>query len=248
MLDRPPPGVFTSASPVVVCAHGLTGTRVGSCYRFVTLARRLAAINIACLRFDFHGCGESEGDFEDVTPAGLKCDLRAAMSAIDRAAGCDPTRVAIVASSYGAYSTALAAEDLTSVRAYAFWAPVAYPDRLIQRDMTPPAWSFLRSNGWIEHFGLKLGKGFIDGIGDSDAPALLARHPRPLLVLHGRGDKHVPIEHGLAYVEAMRSLDGNSRLIELETDDHGMRSVALNERIIDETVAWCRRFLHPQPA
>ena len=62
-LHTPEPGRFGSAAPVVVCCHGLTGTRVGSCYRFVTLARRLAERNVASLRFDFRGCGESGGVF-----------------------------------------------------------------------------------------------------------------------------------------------------------------------------------------
>ncbi|HWL95033.1 MAG TPA: alpha/beta fold hydrolase [Phycisphaerae bacterium] len=245
-LHRPEPGRYSTAAPVVVCAHGLTGTRVGSCYRFVTLARRLTQMNMACLRFDFRGCGESDGEFIDVTAARLVEDLRAAVAALDRAAGCDPTRLAVVASSYGAYSTALAVESLASARAFVFWAPVAYPKRLVERDMTPPAWKFLDANGWVEHFGLRMGRGFIDTLTDADAPALLAAHPRPLLVLHGRGDRHVPIEHGQAYVGAMKSVDGNSRLIELDTDDHGMRSVPLNDRIIDETTEWCRRFLHPE--
>lgn len=245
-LHVPPPGRSASAAPVVVCAHGLTGTRVGSCCRSVTLARRLVEMNVACLRFDFRGCGESEGLFQDVTPSRLVEDLQAAVRSLDRAPGCDPTRIAIVASSYGAYTTALSVETLSAVRAFVFWAPVAYPKKLVDRDMTPPAWQFIRKHGWIEHFGQRMGKEFVEGISDVDAPARLASIPRPLLVMHGAGDKHVPIEHGRAYVEAMKSLDGNSRLIELETEDHGMRSVPMNDRLVEESAEWCRRFLHPE--
>ncbi|HVP10853.1 MAG TPA: alpha/beta fold hydrolase, partial [Phycisphaerae bacterium] len=90
-LDWPEPTRSAMGAPVVVCCHGLTGTRIGSCYRLVTLARRLVAENIACLRFDFRGCGESDGDFQELCVPKLVEDLRAVIAAIDGLPGCDPT-------------------------------------------------------------------------------------------------------------------------------------------------------------
>ncbi len=245
-LHAPEPGRYAVAAPVVICAHGLTGTRVGSCYRFVRLARKLVEINIACLRIDFRGCGESSGCFQEVTPVRLVEDLLAAAGSLNHAAGCDPTRLGIVASSYGAFTTSLAIDRLDAVRSLVFWAPVADPRKLVDRDMTPQAWDFIGKHGWIDHFGMRMGRDFIDGLPDGDAPGRLAASPRPLLVMHGKGDKHVPIDHGRAYIDAMRVADGNSKLIEMDADDHGMRSVANNDRLLEETVSWCRRFLHPE--
>lgn len=53
----------------VLIAVGGPQYRVGSHRQFVLLARELAQQNIACLRFDFRGMGDSEGDvhgFEEV--------------------------------------------------------------------------------------------------------------------------------------------------------------------------------------
>ncbi len=53
----------------VLVAVGGPQYRAGSHRQFVLLARELARQNIACLRFDFRGMGDSEGDirsFEDV--------------------------------------------------------------------------------------------------------------------------------------------------------------------------------------
>lgn len=234
------------AAPVVVCAHGLTGTRVGSCYRFVSLARGLLEQNIACLRFDFRGCGESEGRFQDVTSASLLEDLMAAIAAIDHLPGCDPTRIGIAASSYGAFTTALSVESISALRCAVLWAPVSNPRAVIDRDMTEPAWKFLREHGWIEHFGLRMGKDFIDTLPKVDAPALLAEARKPLLIFHAEGDQHIPIAQGRAYEQAAKDRGVETQFEELPVKDHGMRNVSANDRIITGSVAWLRRFLHPE--
>ena len=247
-LHRPAPGRSMTAAPVVLCCHGLTGTRIGSCYRFVEIARRLAQQNMACLRFDFRGCGESEGRFIDVRAATLLEDLHAAIAAVDHLPGCDPMRLGIAASSFGAFTTSLAASDIIALKCLSFIAPVADPRALINRDMNQNAWSFLREHGWVEHFGLRLGAGFIDTLPQATGPEVLAKSPRPLLIFHGNGDRHVPAEQGRAYEAAVRAANVEVRFDSIEADDHGMRSVPANDKIIGDTVAWMRRFLHPEPA
>lgn len=230
--------------PVVVCCHGLTGTRVGTCYRFVTLARELARQDIACLRFDFRGCGESDGLFSELTPLRLVEDLRAVVAAVDRLPGCDPMRIGIAASSFGALTASLSAHELDSLRCMVFWAPVADAQGLVDHDMTDGALAFLREHGWVEHLGMRLGRAFIEGIPKLDAAQLLSKAARPLLIFHGQGDEQVPIEQGRAYERALASSGVEVRMEALPVSDHGMRSVAANDRIIEESVAWFRRFLH----
>lgn len=240
-LPAPAEGRF----PVVVCCHGLTGSRIGTCYRFVRLARRLAREGIACVRFDFRGCGESDGEFETLTAKRLVEDLLAVLSRIGSITQCDARRIGIVGSSFGAFTASLASDRIDGLRCIVFWAPVAHPRQLVEQQMSPPAWDLLRRQGWLEHQGHRLGAAFFDGLPDTDAPAALAVHPKPLLIYHGRGDRQVPFEHGLAYKTALSSAGAEVVLHELELDDHGMRSVAANDAILDGTVTWFRRFLQP---
>ena len=233
--------------PIVVCCHGLTGTRIGTCYRFVRLARRLVERNIACLRFDFRGCGESDGRFRDMRVESLTEDLRAAIATLDDLPQVQATRLGIVASSFGAYTTALVSESLASLSCVVMWAPVADAGSLIDRDMTEEGRVFLNAHGWVEHHGLRLGRVFVDQIPDADAPALLAKNPKPLLVFHGNGDRLVPVDHGRAYVSAIAEAGGEARLEALPVDDHGMRTVAANDAIIEGSVDWFCRFLQPAP-
>ncbi len=245
-LHVPDPARLTAAAPVVLCCHGLTGTRVGSCYRFVQLARRLVESNIACLRFDFRGCGESDGRFEDVTVSQLIEDVRAALASLDDMTGCDVTRLGVAASSFGALTASLALGDKAALTCLVLWAPVARMQPLVDRSLDGKAKALLDEQGWLDHNGHRLGRAFLYEIPSADAPTELAGRPRPTLIFHGSDDQSVPIEHGKAYEEALRKAGADVRLEVLPTDDHGMRSVDLNERIIDGSAAWFRRFLQPE--
>lgn len=244
-LTRPRPGTSPFAPPVVVCCHGLTGTRQGSSYRFVALARRLAADRIATLRFDFRGCGESDGDFREVTAATCREDLAAVIATLDRTPGIDPTRIGIVGSSFGCFTAAHGAASMPGLKCLAFWAPVSDPRALSQRDMAGGGWDFLNKHGYVDHHGLPLAKPFFDTLPERDGPTCLAASPRPLLIHHGTGDQQVPIDQGRAYETAMNACGSEVQMHALETKDHGMRSVVLNEQIVTATADWMRRFLHP---
>lgn len=53
--------------PVVVMVHGLAGTKVGRHRLYVRLAEKLSKMGIATFRLDMRGCGDSEGDFTQIT-------------------------------------------------------------------------------------------------------------------------------------------------------------------------------------
>jgi len=53
--------------PALVFCHGFMGNKLGHNFMFVKMARMLENLNIASVRFDFTGSGESDGEFKDVT-------------------------------------------------------------------------------------------------------------------------------------------------------------------------------------
>lgn len=242
-LHLPPAASAATPAPVVICCHGLTGTRVGSCYRQVTLARQLEADGVATLRFDFRGCGESSGRFEDVTAFSLIADLAAVVDALRGVPACDTGRVGLVGSSFGAFTAAQAADRIAGLQSLVFWAPVADLRRLMEQQMPPEAWRLLHDQGWVDHHGLPLGRSFFEQVPEEEGPTRLAAAARPLLIFHGSGDRQVPFEHGEAYQRALSRAGVEVRLERVEADDHAMRGVGLNERIIRDSAAWFRRFL-----
>jgi len=96
-------------SPIVVMAHGLSGTRRD---RLGAFAERFAAAGIAALAFDHRGFGESTGEPDLFHPARQLEDWRAAIAFARSLPSTDADRVATFGSSMGGGNAlAAAAED-----------------------------------------------------------------------------------------------------------------------------------------
>ncbi len=86
------------AAPIVVMAHGLSGTRRDGLGPF---AARFAAAGIAALVFDHRGFGDSGGEPDRFEPGRQLGDWRAAIAHARSLPGVDPGRVATFGSSMG---------------------------------------------------------------------------------------------------------------------------------------------------
>ncbi len=99
----------TPAAPIVVMAHGLSGTRRD---RLGAFAERFAAAGIAALVFDHRGFGDSEGEPDLFHPKRQIEDWRAAIALARSLPGVDADRVATFGSSMGGGNAlAAAAQD-----------------------------------------------------------------------------------------------------------------------------------------
>lgn len=85
-------------APVVVMAHGLSGTRRD---RLGPFAERFAAAGVAALLFDHRGFGDSGGEPDRFEPARQLEDWRAAIAYARSLPGIDAERVATFGSSMG---------------------------------------------------------------------------------------------------------------------------------------------------
>lgn len=91
------------------------------------LAARLGESDVASLRCDDRGAGQSTGDFRRVTLDTLARDARAALTALRREPAVDPARVAIIGHSEGAIVAPMVAARTPGVRALALLAPPGRP-------------------------------------------------------------------------------------------------------------------------
>jgi uncharacterized protein len=120
-------------APVVVMAHGLSGTRRDGLGPF---AERFAAAGIAALLFDHRGFGDSGGEPDRFAPSRQLADWRAALACARSLPGADPERVVTFGSSMGGGNAlAAAAQDR---RVAAAVSQVPFLDMWTQAHRSPP--------------------------------------------------------------------------------------------------------------
>src|SRR5919204_6428753 len=104
-----PVEVNAASVPLIVMAHGLTGTRRD---RLGAFAERFADAGIAALVFDYRGFGDSTGEPDLYEPSRQLDDWRAAIALARSLPGIDAERVATFGSSSGGgHALAAAASD-----------------------------------------------------------------------------------------------------------------------------------------
>jgi len=108
------------AGPIVVMAHGLSGTRRDGLGPF---AERFARAGISALLFDHRGFGDSGGERDRFDPGRQLEDWRAAIACARSLPGIDPTRVATFGSSMGGGNALAAAADDGAVAAVVSQVP-----------------------------------------------------------------------------------------------------------------------------
>lgn len=108
------PAASAATSPIVVMAHGLSGTRRD---RLGPFAERFAAAGFAALVFDHRGFGDSGGEADRFDPTMQLEDWRAAIAFARSLPEVDPARVATFGSSMGGGNALAAAAEDTGVAA-----------------------------------------------------------------------------------------------------------------------------------
>lgn len=95
-------------------------------------ARFAAARGYWTLRFDYHGCGDSGGDYEEATLQSRIADIVTASRFLGERIG---GPVSLMGLRLGATLALLASVRLTDVRGLILWEPIARPDRYVSNFM-----------------------------------------------------------------------------------------------------------------
>ncbi|MGI8450810.1 MAG: alpha/beta hydrolase [Streptosporangiaceae bacterium] len=212
--------------PAVVLVHGGGVTREEGGF-FARLASGLAEAGLPSLRFDFRAHGESEGQGEDLTIAGVANDIRSAVTHVRQVTGSGP--VGLIGASFGGgISAFFAARHPDQVHRLVLFNPLLdYKKRFIGDkpewdgdQITEQAGQKLTAQGFLTHSPtFKLGRALLNEIFYLNPGQVLSDITAPTLFVHGTRDTFVPIASSRAAVGQITRAE--ARLIEIDGAQHG---------------------------
>jgi len=216
----------SARGPAVVLVHGGGVTREEGGF-FARLASGLAESGQPSLRFDFRAHGESEGQGEDLTIAGVTNDIRAAVTHVREVTGSGP--VGLIGASFGGgISAFFAARYPDQVRRLVLFNPLLdYKKRFIDDkpewdgdQISEQAGQKLTTQGFLAHSPtFRLGRALLNEIFYLNPRQALSGLTAPTLLVHGTQDTFVPIESSRAAVGQITNAE--ARLIEIDGAQHG---------------------------
>jgi pimeloyl-ACP methyl ester carboxylesterase len=214
-----------SGERAVVLVHGGGVTREEGGF-FTRLATRLGEADVASLRFDLRGHGESEGRQEELSLATILNDIRIALAYVRETTGV--TRISLLGASFSGgvcgYYAAKRREELD--RLVLLNPQLDYKKRTID---SRPYWTDdhlsddtarqLTEQGYIQFTPtLRHGRPILNEVFWVQPLTVLGDITAPTLVVHGTKDTFVPIEASRA---AMALFTAPHELVEIEGAQHG---------------------------
>ena len=217
--------------PTIVFLPGYASDMSGS--KAVAIDAWAREAGCACLRFDYAGCGESGGAFEDQTLASWRDDALAVIDAVTAGP------IVLVGSSMGGWIMLLAALARPE-RVVAMIGIAAAPD-FTDWGFTDDQKAVLRDEGRLEEPSIYSPEPTVTtrGFWESGEANRLMEGPINLAVptrlIHGQRDPDVPWEHSLRLAGLLRSDDVQTLLV--KDGDHRLsrpQDIALILRVIED--------------
>jgi dipeptidyl aminopeptidase/acylaminoacyl peptidase len=212
----------TSYWPLIVLCHGFLSHKDSSKYRL--LAQVFARESIATVRFDFRGCGESEGLLSESSISRRWGDLQRVIGQSLDLEGFDG-RLGLLGSSLGGYLALLEVSHNSDIRCAAVWSTPSHLLDLAKRlpEVSPVEFS---QECYDDLLTVEL------------LPRL--KNVQRVLVVHGQEDQQVPPDHALKLYEV---LDEPKALHILEGADHRFTASEWRKEAIRFTMEWFKKFL-----
>ncbi len=209
----------------IITSHGLLSNKDSD--KFIALGERFAEEGFTVLRFDFGGCGQSDGNIADTTVTGRKEDLLAALDFMQRRLPGSARPIGLLGSSMGGFVSLLVASGRDEIQAVAAWA-------------TPFSFEELREGITLSCGGI-IREGFFEDARLYAAESIVPR-VRNLLIIHGDGDETVPLGHARRLYERARE----PRHLEIIPGaDHSITVPEHREQAISVSLGWFKQYLVP---
>lgn len=222
--------------PVVVYCHGFTGTKVEAHGIFVKMARLLLKYKIASLRFDFCGCGDSEGEFADTCISDHVKDTYAAIDFAISQHGINEKKIGLIGFSLGGAVAGYVAGRDPRVKALALWAPAEDLVEEAQQLRKDKELKRIVRFKAVDYYGTLLGRRFIREIPNIHPAKEIARFRGSTIILHGTDDDAVPLEHSQRFFDVLKSKGLHVTRHLIEGANHTFAKYAWEQEVLKKTL------------
>lgn len=200
----------------VVLSHGFLSSKDGD--KYIALSEELGKKGFASFRFDFRGCGESEGSLIDTTLSNRLKDLDAAIDFI-----CTKYRfkiLGLLGSSFGGVVSILKAKKDERVKALVTLATLSNFDFMLNNELLP----------YKKVLPDAVNYDIVEAIGKI----------KNVLIIHGKSDTLVPFQHAITLHQHAKK----PKSLELiDGGDHIFSSENLRKKVVNLAVDWFAKTL-----
>ena len=209
---------------MVMLLHGFASNKEFGL--FTILADELEKNNIASIRFDFNGHGQSEGKFENMTVLNEIEDAKKVFDYVKNLDYVDPDSISIAGHSQGGVVTSMLAGELGAdkVSKIVLFAPAAVlRDDAIRGTAFGVNYDAANPPETVKIFGnLNLGRNYILTAQTLKIYETAEKFTGPVCLIHGTGDRLVPYTYSERYNKIYRNNEIQLHL--LDGVDHGFNS------------------------
>ncbi len=228
-----------SRIPVIVICHGFVGNRIGADRLFVKTARALSKQGYMVLRFDYAGCGESEGDYGAEGFGSMIEQTRLALDYVYDIDGIDPERITLLGHSLGGAVSILTAGKDKRVSNLVLWASVAHPLSDILAITGEQVYEQAQSRGYGDYLGYRLSAAFFESLTSHHPLREINAFQGNVLLVHGTSDEVIPVDYSFLYQKLFWTrLSGECEKEIVLHANHTFSSETSSQIVIQRTIAW----------
>ncbi|MGM5469715.1 alpha/beta hydrolase family protein [Flavobacteriaceae bacterium LMO-SS05] len=225
------PKAFALFAHCFTCNKNLTAVR--------TISKTLTKKNIAVLRFDFTGLGESEGDFENTNFSSNVEDLYSAAQFLEEYYQAPSL---LIGHSLGGAAVLFASAKILSVKAIATIGAPSNPEHVAHLFKNSIAEINASGKAIVSIGGREftIQKHFIDDIQDQNIKQKLDAFRNSILIMHSPHDTTVGIENAAEIYKAARH---PKSFVSLNGADHLLSDKRDSEYVGNIIATWADRYL-----
>lgn len=227
--------------PFVLFSHGFAGSKVGVHRIYERIAHKLALQGIASLRFDYRGCGDSEGDLLDMRFEDHLLDYCTVFENIVDETWIDRENVAILGRSMGGMVATIAQARLKKkLKAICLVSPVY--------DASPwlGMWSSRKDGLGVSFAGELISLDFLKEFFHSTVEGSIQKFKKiPFFHVHSEEDDVVPFAQKKLYEKHWQDSKELYTFLHLEKSNHSFSNIQERKYTIAKIVDWFCAQLFP---